>query len=563
MLLGIEICLTAIAIALAHIAPDLGAKWFEKWEKRLGRFARRRALVVLSIGALALAVRAFLLPILPVPQPAIHDEFSHLLAGDTFAHGRLANPTHPMWIHFETFHVIFHPTYASMYPPLQGLMLAAGKVIGGHPFVGVWFSVAVMCGAICWMLQGWLPPGWALLGDLLPVMRLGVFSYWDNSYWGGAGAAIGGALVLGALPRIMRHQRLRDALLMGLGLSLLANSRPYEGFVLCLPVAIALLLWMTGKKKPPASIVTRRVVLPLLLVLAVAGLAMCYYFWRVTGSPFRMPYQLNREAYAVARYFYWQAPNPQPIYHHAAMRDFYVNLEFGRYLQVRSIGGFFTETGIRIISMWLFYLGPVLTVPMFTLPRILPERRLRWLVIAGAACIVGMELEVFSAAHYAAPIAGVILAVVVQGIRHLRTWRWDGRPSGVFLARALVVICVLMVPLQVPALPAMARWAMWRPTGLERALVLAQLRSVPGNHLVLVRYSRDHDPLMEWVYNEADIDASKVVWARDMGPARNEELIQYFKDRQVWAVDGDDVPPRLLPYSGSAFSSGDREIQPR
>jgi hypothetical protein len=134
-------------------------------------------------------------------------------------------------------------------------------------------------------------------------------------------------------------------------------------------------------------------------------------------------------------------------------------------------------------------------------------------------------------------------------MRHLRAWRWEGKPSGLFLARSITLICVLMVPLQVRMLPALARSATWRPMGGERARVLAELDSLPGRHLVFVRYGPDHDSLPEWVYNEADIDRSKVVWARDMGDAQNAELINYFKGRHVWLVQPDEDPPKLSPYS--------------
>src|SRR5258707_532359 len=235
--IGPEALLVSLALLLALVWPQLGARWFQRAERALAAVARRRTLSNLLCGFSALAMRLALLPWLPIPKPFINDEFSFLLAGDTFAHGRLANPTHPMWVHLETFHVIFQPTYASMYSPLQGLVLAFGQVVFGHPFWGMWLSAGVMCAAICWMLQAWLPPSWALLGGMLPVLRFGVFSYWDNSYWGGALAATAGALVLGYLQRIMRRQRVRDPILIAIGIAMLSNTHPNEGLILSLLVA--------------------------------------------------------------------------------------------------------------------------------------------------------------------------------------------------------------------------------------------------------------------------------------------------------------------------------------
>jgi hypothetical protein len=81
---------------------------------------------------------------------------------------------------------------------------------------------------------------------------------------------------------------------------------------------------------------------------------------------------------------------------------------------------------------------------------------------------------------------------------------------------------------------------------------LAEPRGHAGRQLAIVRYGPHHDVWYhEWVYNKADIDGAKVVWARDMGPARNKELLDYFRDRHVWLVEADETPPKVVPYRAS------------
>jgi hypothetical protein len=291
------------------------------------------------MAVLPIAIRVLALRFAPFPSPGIRDEFSYLLAADTFASGRLTNPPHPMWVRFETFHEIFQPTYASEFPPGQSLFMAFGQRFLGHPWFGVCISFGLMCGCLCWMLQGFLPPVYALWGTLVAMAEFSLVGYWMDSYWGGAVAAMGGSLVLGAVPRLAKSTSASASWTASLGLMILALSRPFEALVVTF-AAVAGLLW------------------------------------------------------------------------------------------------------------WRHRLG----------------RRL---------------LDLFA-------------------------------PQG----------------------------------------------------LVIVRYAADHNPLREFVFNRADIDYSFIIWARDMGYAKNRELIDYYPHRRVWLLEPDSPPLKVTPYPKQPFADARGSVEP-
>jgi hypothetical protein len=555
LLLVIEAVLVLFATKLAFDFPEAGSRRFGDLEKALRRLANRRAVSVVAIIALAFLLRGLILPVAPIPEPGIHDEFSHLLAADTFAHGRLTNPTHPMWVHFESIHIEHRPSYASMYPPGQGMLLALGELLG-NPFYGVWIMVALMCGAICWMLQGWLPPGWALFGAGLAVIRLATFSGWANSYMPGALPVVGGALVLGAMPRIVRHRRAWDAVVMGIGVALLVNTRPYEGGVVS-AAAVSIVLYRLGRQGGGLRTAVWRLIVPLALVMIPTLAFMAYYNWRVFGNAFTLPYQVNRATYAVEGYFIWQAPRAAPLYRNQAMADYYDGWERMIFEYRKTVLGF-TELCLRkLTSAWQFYLGPALTLPILVLPVVFKDRGMRDLLVVSGICILALFVEVWSLPQYSAPAAAAILAICIQALRHVRLWQWKGRPVGLALVRMIPLVCLAMLGIRIgisafhlPVILGGANtWATAWSVPLGRARILSDLESHPGSHLVLVRYGPNHDPLREYVYNGADIDGSRVVWAREMSRQQNRALLEYFRGRQAWVLEADAEPPRLMRWN--------------
>jgi hypothetical protein len=520
-------------------APRFGERWFGAVERAASRLASHRGWAIAAVAIGATLVRLAMLARMPVPVPHVHDEFSYLMMGDTFAHGRLANPPHAMWIFLDTFHELQRPTYASIFPPAQGALLALGQVLG-HPWIGVLLNMTAACAAITWMLQGWVPARWALLGGILAVMRIYICNYWVESYWGGGVAALGGALVVGALPRILKRQRIRDAVLMGVGAGLLANSRPLEGALFCVPVAVPIGWWLFSERGVSFRDKGLRVVLPLVGTLAAVLVFMGYYNWRVTGNALLMPHMLYSREYINYPIFVWQTVRA-PLH--------YSNPQFEEYFNgwVRNAFGSPWINVFRAFYLWgVFFIGAVLCLPFIELPRLVRSRHVRFLLIQFCLCAVGLLMVVYFEPHYAAPLTATVFALLIQSMRYMRRWKIKGRPVGIFFTRLVVLLAIARVAtLAVVTGPGMPM--LW---SFQRARIQNQLNATPGNHLVLVHYGPKHSVHKEWVYNAADIDGSKIVWAREIPGVDVKPLLEYFKQRIIWEIDADANPVEIHPYRG-------------
>jgi len=547
---GFWIAVLLLAAILLRIKPA----GFQRLEA-LGRaLARKRGLVVGMVTLAALLLRAVLLIALPYPEPVVHDEYSYLLQAATFASGKITNPTPPGWEHFEAFHINLRPTYQSMYPPGQALFLAGAEIVHAHPWWGVWLSVGLMCGAICWMLQGWLPPQWALLGGLFCVIRFATFSYWINTYWGGAVAAIGGALLLGSLPRLKRNPRARYATLLALGLAILAITRPYEGFVFSLPAMVAVVIWFARAWK--RSQVRIASVIPAMALLVGLMLGLGYYNWRSTGNPLVMPYMANHQQYHITRPFIWQSRLPVPDYRHQVMRTFYVFHELPDYLRRGDPDGYARLLRRNAGMCYEFFVWPMMIPTVFALWAMMKSPKMRILSITFLMTLAGLLIEQWPPhAHYAAPALGLVLVVVIYALRLGWTWQPRGLPWGPMLVRSAVLVVFALalssLGLRITNPFDLRPNLQTVPEQLERARLVSELERIPGQHLVLVHLRLPDRGSVFWIYNDPDLNHSRIIWAHDMGAAENQELINLYPNRRVWMVDKDDVVDRLVPYSQS------------
>ncbi len=529
----------AVFLAFQFIRrPVKAPRWME------GILAKNSRAVLLVI-AVALAGRALLLPVVGIPHPRINDEYSYLLMADTFSHHRMTNPTPPASEHFETFHVNLTPTYHSKYPVSQGLALAFGQIVFHQPWVGVYLSTALLCGAICWSLQAFVPPGWALLGGLLAVVRIALFSYWMNSYWGGSMAALGGALALGAVVRLFEGERTgrKRALLASLfaiALLILATSRPYEGFAFSLPLLVYF-GYRTVKSGLRREGRLGAMAIPVVVIGLVGVVLMGYYNQRTTGNPFLLPYVLYERTYpdlpaSLPLLFGQKARADVPARDPVFAKWYAVLAEEHGYEQTKTLSGLIGLEAGRMGSNWLFYVGPALSFPVllgFLSCLTHPRLRIAVAVMTITACAVAL-CAVWQL-HYFSPATIAIYLFAVEGLRYL--WQHGKKGERAFVVAVCLTVLIASLARQTGS-SAMNSTFTFPDT---RRLAIQQLEGEPGKQLVLVSYDLErHYPGDELVHNRADFSSQNILWARSKGVEHDRELCRLYPDRTFWGLTTDD-----------------------
>ncbi|MFZ0705804.1 MAG: hypothetical protein WAM71_09405 [Candidatus Korobacteraceae bacterium] len=560
-LLGTELGILVAVFAVSFVSlPYLRRLPWLQWPKWLFASSRRPTLFVIL---LALVGRACLLPLIGIPEPHINDEYSYLLMADTFANHRLANPTPPEWQSFETFHVTLTPTYHSKYPIGQGAFLALGQVIFHNPWIGVYLSTALLCGAICWALQAFLSPTWAFVGGLLALFRFALFSYWMNSYWGGSVPAVGGALALGGVVRLFEvdrtaRYRIASGAAFALGLLILANSRPYEGFAFSIPL-LAYFLYKAFSWRRHQQRIAIPVFVPVLLIGTIGIGFMAYYNYRTTGDPFLMPRVQNERTYAPLPAFIGQKKAANFVFTDPVFAKYYqVEAQEHHYLETVTLAGLADLELRRWSRNWFFYVGPAMSLPLLLgLVCCAKNPQLRIAVLCAITTLLAVSACNWNQMHYYAPALIAVYLFIVEGLRYL--WDTEGRAG-----QAFVVAVVLTVALT-SLMRSNGSTTADRPNFPDgRKAVAERLKNEPGRQLVLVSYDLDkHYPGDELVHNSADFASQKILWARSKGAERDRDLCRAYSDRSFWSVTTDDFNISLKPLdlcnSGSPLLPGQPE----
>jgi hypothetical protein len=272
-----------------------------------------------------------------------------------------------------------------------------------------------------------------------------------------------------------------------------------------------------------------------------------YLDFRVTGSALTLPYVQHIREYSVAPTLWVQHLRTPTLETNAQVHEQHAGSEVRLYEERRD--------GVRGTLEWAVEARDLLNscIPaglgaigvLSALFWVDPTVRVLWMVLAVSG--IPLFLETWVHLHYMSPVIVTLIALLFRVLWLSRKLRWNQRRTGIVLSGLL--LCT-MFPFAIFA----SAWNAWEekqdpsPFAVARSRITRDLLARDGMHVVFVRYSPEHNVEVEWVYNTADIDRQRLIWARDLGDELNGQLIRYYPGRHFWILDADADPPRMSLY---------------
>lgn len=163
--------------------------------------------------------------------------------------------------------------------------------------------------------------------------------------------------------------------------------------------------------------------------------------------------------------------------------------------------------------------------------------------------------------HYVAPFFPAVLLLIGLGANRL----WPLLSSQRRLAGVLLMALALL-PLVSEIIQNQLRGVLADNGSLSfvefRKYITDGIGGIEGDDLVFVRYHPEAKLHDEFVYNEADIDESSIVWARFMSFEENQELIDYYGgSRLVWLLEAAGKNSQIIPYPENPSDSINSETR--
>ncbi|MCA9213525.1 MAG: hypothetical protein KDB27_10695 [Planctomycetales bacterium] len=560
-------CLGAASLPIVVLLMFLRPAWVQRIGEKLLAVLQRIGKHPIGFGCAAVAATFILNAAISCfsfwPIPSVHDEFAYVLTGDTFANGRLTNPTHPFSNHFTSWHIFQTPSYQAKYPPAQGVVLAIGQKLFGFQLAGVWLSIALAMAAVIWAMFQWLRPRWAVYGSLLILLNPHIHLRWGQSYWGGAVALAGGALLIGAFGRLRRRPDLITGIAAGSGLAILAASRPFEGLLMAIPVC-CFTAFVIIRSLDRAKLA---VVLGSVATLTVGGLSLTTYNQSVTGNWKKMPYRvwLEQQGDALDRIItpsviplqHVSKPSPETSAAIASDSAEWRVSEMARMMAERKADSFNFKRH-KLTDLHEFYLQTLLRLPLLAVPWLFRDRYRAVLIAAVVVVFLGSCTHLSAGhPHYIAGAAVALIVIVTFSVREITAARILGKRVGstfpaavLFLWTAMSVLTFAADFIEQPRAPRLD-WA------FRRTEIARQLAKPDSQQVLFVEYTDDHNIHQEWVYNGSDIDRQSVIWANSLSDDENRQLLRYLRENatkngfssvQAWEIFVGDEVSDLRPY---------------